>query len=163
MSNIRTGRPHVMFPSTHHLYGLNALRIIEMFMPAWRHFIFSTLWLSLLTSPSPSPKFKSQVQKRKGNMNSGLSIKSYGPPPTSPLNKFKRVWVGVITPECHEGVPSHFRWTARWRTWSSSTCSRRTLSYTVRICRPTDLTLWPLSVITHHNLGNQVPGSVMTS
>ena len=67
---------------------------------------------TILTSPRPSPsvKPKPKIQKRlKGNLASGLSLKSHGPPPITFREsgwEYNVQIEALSTHECQEGVPS---------------------------------------------------------
>ena len=84
---------------------------------------------TILTSPRPSPsvKPKPKIQKRlKGNLASGLSLKSHGPPPITfresgvqcSDRSLEYPWVSGRCPKS--------RWTAKGRTQVSPPCSSRT-------------------------------------
>ena len=89
-----------------------------------------TLTIDKPESKSQVPA-QSQTEKRKRNLDSGLSLKSHGPPTPPPTfkhenKKTQRVKVTQYDPLY---IPStKNRWTAGGRTQMSPPCSRRTLS-----------------------------------
>ena len=83
-------------------------------------------WYKLykLISPSPSPKSQPQIQRVKGNSDSGLSLKSYGPH-THPIT-FRgselEYMVQMEAPLKYPWVSERYPIPARGRRWSSPPC-----------------------------------------
>merc|ERR1712051_823144 len=89
----------------------------------------------VIVKPRPhTPKPQTQIPNTKGPWaDTKILWATTNPHPTPPIT-FRGPECGYMvqidalsTPECQEGVPSHFRWTARGRTWGSPPSSRRTL------------------------------------
>ena len=85
--------------------------------------------------PESKSQAQSQIEKGKGNLDSGLSLKSYGPPPPHPQllsmkevsnKKTQRVKVTQYDPLYLLSTKN--RWTAKGKKWMSPTCLRGTLS-----------------------------------
>ena len=91
-------------------------------------------WQAQVKVPSLGPKSN---RKGKWNLDSGGSLKSYGPPTPQlvtynvsmkEVSNNKTKWVKVTQYDLFYLLSTKNRWTARTRTRMSPTCSRRTLS-----------------------------------
>ena len=104
----------------------------------------------------PSP---SQIQKGKGNLASGLSLKSYWPPTPPPYN-FTRVWVKVHGSDRSPkyirvlGRCPKFRWTGRGRTHGCSPCHVQVEHYQKKSQNHKPKSKIPGLLVFHYKAGN---------